>query len=218
MAKNTRKIKVLITAGPTWVKLDRVRILTNIFSGRTGLLIAQAFSKRGFRARLLLGPSRLDIKNTKFEIKRFRYFDELKDLLSRELKDKSIKAIIHSAAVSDYEPYKVHSAKIPSSKKTLVVRLKPTTKLISRIKRKRRDIFLIQFKLEVGRKRKELINRAYASLVKNSSDLVVANDLDDFKGLSFKSYIIDKDKNVALVKNRKALASKLVTIVADSLS
>jgi phosphopantothenoylcysteine decarboxylase/phosphopantothenate--cysteine ligase len=209
MTRKNKKIKVLITAGPTWVRLDKVRVLTNIFTGRTGLLIAKELSRKGFKVRLLLGPSRTSLKGYDFPIKRFKFFDELKDLVKAELKDKSIKAVIHSAAVSDYKPCKIYKAKIPSSKKDLVIRIKPTEKIIAEIKKKRKDIFLVQFKLEVGLRKQDLINRAYRSLIKNRSDLVVANDFKDFKGLSFKSYVVDKDKKIYFAKNRKVLAQRL---------
>ena len=211
--KKKSRSKVLVTAGPTWVRLDKVRVFTNIFTGRTGLLIAKELKKKGFKVRLLLGPSRTSLKGCDFSIKRFRFFDELKALVKAELKDKTIKAVVHSAAVSDYKPCKIYKSKIPSSRRDLVIRLKPTEKIIAQIKKKRKDIFLIQFKLEVGLKKQDLIKKAYRSLVRNKSDLVVANDFKDFKGLTFKSYLIDKDKKVSMAKNRKALAQKLAGLL-----
>lgn len=213
MAKNNSKFKVLVTAGPTWVRLDKVRILTNIFTGRTGLLIAKELAAKGFKVKLLLGPSGTSLKGYDFPIKRFRFFDELKSLVQAELKDKSIKAVIHSAAVSDYKPCKIYKSKMPSSKKDLVIRLRPTEKIIAGIKKKRKDVFLIQFKLEAGLKKQDLIKRAYRSLVKNKSDLVVANDFKDFRGPAFKSYIIDREKKTSIAKNRKALAQRLACLV-----
>ena len=208
-----KKIKVLITAGPTWIPLDKVRVLTSVFTGRTGLLIAKAFYAKGFKVCLLLGPSRANIDGSRFQVARFRYFDELDKLVKKALKDKTVKAVIHSAAVSDYRPYKTHKGKIPSSKRDLTIRLRPTEKIIAQIKRKRKDIFLIQFKLEVGVKRQELISRAFGSLNKNKADIVVANDLKDMKVLAQKAYVIDKDKNVTMVRNRKKLSEELVRIV-----
>ncbi|MBN2121056.1 MAG: hypothetical protein JW734_08420 [Candidatus Omnitrophica bacterium] len=213
MAKKKAKIKILVTAGPTWVRLDKVRVLTSIFSGATGALTARVFKDKGYRVSLLLGPTRFPFEARGITVLRFKYFEDLQQLLKEQLKDKAYRVVIHSAAVSDYKPYKVQAAKIPSSKKSLLVRLKPAPKLIKQIRKTREDVFLIQFKLEVNKTRKALINAAFRSLVENKSDIVVANDLKDFKGLRSKAYVIDADKNVGLVKNRRALVNKLLQIV-----
>ena len=214
-AKANKKIKVLVTAGPTWVRIDRVRVLTNIFTGKTGFLIAKAFRDKGFRVTLLLGPSVFCPQDKKINIIRFKYFEELRNLIVRELKDKDYKAVIHSAAVSDFKPRRVYKGKIRSSRAELALKLRPTPKIIKDIRRERRDIFLVQFKLEVDKKREDLINVACDSLVKNNADLAVANDLEDFSGLSYRAYIIDKNKNVTTVRTRKQLAHKLVEILKE---
>ena len=213
--KKGKKIKVLVTAGPTWVKIDRVRVISNIFTGKTGFLIARAFRDRGFRVTLLLGPSVFCPQDKKINIIRFKYFEELRNLIVRELKDRNYKAVIHSAAISDFTPCRLYKGKISSSKGGLALKLRPAPKIIKDIRRERNDIFLVQFKLEVGKKRKDLINVACNSLVKNNADLVVANDLEDFKGLSYRGYIIDKNKNVAIVRTRKGLAHKLIEILKE---
>ena len=44
--------RVLITAGPTWVKIDKVRVISNTASGKTGLLFADAFKRLGSKVTL----------------------------------------------------------------------------------------------------------------------------------------------------------------------
>jgi len=207
-------VKILVTAGPTWVRIDKVRVLTNIFSGRSGFLIAKALKDRGFPTTLLLGPGRFEPKDKDLKIIRFKYFEELRELVKKELKDRAYKVVIHSAAVSDYRPLKVYRSKISSLKRELLIRLKPTPKIIREIRVLRPDIYLIQFKLEVGKPREELIEIAYHSLLKNKSDIVVANDLEDMRGLSYKAYLIDKNKNVEVIRSRKELVQRLSRIVA----
>ena len=48
--------KILITAGPTWIPIDKVRVITNIFKGRLGIIIAKEAIKRKAKVTLLLGP------------------------------------------------------------------------------------------------------------------------------------------------------------------
>ena len=50
--------KILITAGPTWVAVDKVRVITNIFGGALGTIIAEQAKKTGAQITLLMGPGR----------------------------------------------------------------------------------------------------------------------------------------------------------------
>ena len=69
-----KKIRVLVTAGATWVKVDEVRILTNRFTGKTGLSLAEGLKKKGYRVTLLANPHCLNgIKDIK--LISYRYFE-----------------------------------------------------------------------------------------------------------------------------------------------
>ena len=208
-----KKIRVLVTAGPTCVRIDKVRVLTNLFSGRTGFLIAKFLKDKGFPTTLLLGPARFISEAKGLNLIRFKYFEELRSLIKKELKGRAYKVVIHSAAVSDYKPLKVYKGKISSSQDRLLIELKPTPKIIKEIRRIRPDIYLIQFKLEVGETKNKLIDKAYKSLLENNSDLVVANDLKDIRGSGYRAYLIDREKNVEVIRGRRDLAQKLFRVV-----
>ena len=208
-----KKIRVLVTAGPTWMRIDRVRILTNLFSGRTGFLIAKFLKEKGFPATLLLGPVRFIPEAKGLNLIRFKYFEELRRLIKKELKDRNYKVVIHSAAVSDYKPLKVYKGKISSSHNKLLIELKPAPKIIKEIRKLRPDIYLIQFKLEAGKTKNKLIDKAYRSLLENNSDLVIANDLKDVRNSNYRAYLIDREKSVEVIKGRKDLAQKLFRVV-----
>ena len=49
--------RILITAGPTWVAIDSVRVISNIATGETGILLAKRLSLQGAKVTLALGPS-----------------------------------------------------------------------------------------------------------------------------------------------------------------
>jgi len=212
------KKRILITGGSTWVAIDRVRIISNIFSGRTSCLIAKKAKELGAQVTLLLGQGELNLPPRFLEdikVIRYRYFDELLNLMKREILTKHYNALIHSAAVSDYAPIKKYRGKIPSRKNILILRLKPTIKIIERVKKWDPKIFLVQFKLEIGKKVKELINIAYKSMIKNKSDLVVANDLNKISKNKYEALIIDLEKNVLKVRSRNELVTNLLKIIKD---
>lgn len=203
--------RILISAGSTWVAIDRVRVITNIFSGRTGLEIAKYARGKGAVVTVLMGCGSvpLDKKSINgIRVIGFKYFDELSDLVEREVGSRVYDILIHSAAVSDYRPVRVDSGKIKSGREDLIIKLKPTVKIVDRIKTLDPSIFLVKFKLEVEASDKELIEIAYKSMLVSRADLIVANNLGDCK-----AYIIDPAKNVVVVHDRKNLAENLLKIV-----
>jgi len=103
-----------------------------------------------------------------------------------------------------------------SGKKKLTLTLVPTPKLVRYIRTLRRDIFLVQFKLEAGVTKVSLIEKAYASMQENRADLVVANDLDVINSKKPQWHIVDREKRVLTVLNRRALADRLAEYIQPS--
>ena len=105
-------MNVLVTAGNTQSPLDRVRCITNIFSGRTGAAVAAAAWRRGHTVSLATShPERLlefgidpNDPAERFALLTYRTFDELATILQTQLRGHSFHAVCHSAAVSDYLP------------------------------------------------------------------------------------------------------------------
>lgn len=216
MKQFLRNKKILITAGPTWINIDKVRVLTSIFSGTLGCVIAHEAKKEGAGVTLLLGPGQRHLKRdylTGIQVNYFKYFNDLFDLVKKEVSTKKYDCIIHSASISDYQPLNFYPGKIKSNQKILTLKLKPTPKIVKLIKKYDPKIFLVQFKLEVDVSKKELINRAYKSLLKNNSDLVVANDLNNIRISKHRALIIDRQKNITKVKTKKELAKKLLEMI-----
>ena len=202
---------ILITAGPVWVPLDRVRVITNIFSGELGVTVAKVFAKEGVKVTLCLGPGRVnppeDNKNIK--IIRFRYYQEILDLVKKEVSSQKYDIMIHSAAISDYEPLEVQGGKIKSGQKQLTLDLKPTLKIVDLIKDLDPAIFLVKFKLEVGVTKDELIKIAYQSMLDSKADLIVANEFSEATSAKHKAYIIDPNKKITECLGKKDIAEKL---------
>ena len=60
--------KILITAGPTWIAVDSVRVISNTASGETGQLLADRLAREGAKVTLVLGPVPNRLKNKKVKV------------------------------------------------------------------------------------------------------------------------------------------------------
>lgn len=100
----------LITAGNTQAPIDRVRCITNIFSGRTGAAIARTAWGRGHTVTLVtsrvdaLAEFDLDPRDPgeRFTVVKYQTFDELATVLQDRIRATPFDAICHAAAVSDF--------------------------------------------------------------------------------------------------------------------
>ena len=105
-------MNLLITAGNTQSPIDRVRCITNIFSGRTGAAVARTAWGRGHTVTLLTsrpdalleyGMNHRD-PGERFTVIPYHTFDDLTNALTAQLRAGQYDAVCHSAAVSDYLP------------------------------------------------------------------------------------------------------------------
>src|SRR5262245_38027946 len=111
------RMDILVTAGNTQVPIDRVRCLTNMFTGRTGAAIALAAHGRGHGVTLLTshpeavtsvaGVTVLESSGRRHagnlrNLETYRTFDDLQELMARHIGCGQFDAVIHCAAVSDY--------------------------------------------------------------------------------------------------------------------
>lgn len=114
-------MRVLVTAGNTQAPIDRVRCITNIFTGRTGAAIAMRAGDRGHAVTLLtshpeavtgmrdegrgMSPPHLSCLTphpSSLAVHRYRTFDDLRTLMADHVSSGGYDAVVHSAAVSDY--------------------------------------------------------------------------------------------------------------------
>lgn len=187
-------MKVLVTAGSTIVRIDKVRVISNIFKGRTGTLIAQYFASQGADVTLLTSsPEFMNwYKGPKIEVACYKDYNDLFSEMELLVVSRDFDVVIHSAAVSDYEASGAYiknkngrmvkldsDKKISSKHKELFLRLIPTDKIIDYIKKEWNfDGVLVKFKLEVGLSDDELIEIATESMKFSNADLIVANCLE----------------------------------------
>jgi phosphopantothenate--cysteine ligase len=216
MEKNLKGKKILITSGPVWVPIDKVRIITSIFGGALGVIMAEKAQKMGADVLLLMGPGRAELNEKRLKVIRFKYFNELFDIMKKEISSKKYDIIIHSAAVPDYVPEKIFDGKIKSGKKDLTIKMKPTVKIVDYIKKWDPSAVLVKFKLQVNSKEKELIEIAKRSMAKSKADVIVANDLLKMTKNKHSAFIID-NKKIKKVNTKHSLAEELFKITSSKL-
>jgi len=210
-----RNKRILITAGPTWVPIDAVRVISNVATGQTGILLAEELQRLSAKVTLLIGPVETCCLNKNIKLLRFRFFDELKDKIIQELKYKKYDIVIHSAAVSDYEPSKVYSGKIKSGIKNLRLSLVPAEKIIDLIKRIDNSIILVGFKFEPQAKKDMLIKMTKELIRAANLNLAVANTIDKNK---YCAYILDNyNRSYGPIFNKKDLVTKLADLIGGDL-
>ncbi|HEY7313101.1 MAG TPA: phosphopantothenoylcysteine decarboxylase [Gemmataceae bacterium] len=97
-------MNILVTAGNTVVPIDRVRCITNIFTGRTGAAIARCAWERGHGVTLLTShPEVVDApRGERWAMLRYRTFEDLQNLMKELVTGGGLDTVVHCAAVSDY--------------------------------------------------------------------------------------------------------------------
>jgi len=207
--------KILITAGPTWVAIDQARVISNLASGETGLILADKFKKLGAKVTLLLGPGNFcRVGQTGIKVIRFKYFSELARLLDKTLKDCAYTAVIHAAAVADYQPKKIIQCKVSSQRKSWKINLVPTKKLISKLKIYQPDLFTVGFKFQPKANKEALLAKGNTLRRKENLNLVVANS-NNHNG--YQAYILDGLNKYGPFFNKTKMAIYLCKLLRNQL-
>lgn len=164
---------VLVTAGPTPVEIDNVRRITNKFSGKLGIEIANELYLRG--ADVMLLQSYSGIRPPKYikSILHQNYDEYKKNCLNCP---ENFEYGIFSAAVADYKPKEKVEGKIPSKGAITSIELINTEKVIDLVMDKAPDLKLISFKYEEGKSFADLASIACNRIFKGHHR-VVANDI-----------------------------------------
>mgnify|MGYP001162003630 FL=1 len=197
--KASRRLGVVITAGPTQEPIDDVRFIGNRSSGRLGIALALEGCARGHNVTLLLGPipalepdefgRSLTGIRTQGKVVRFRTTEDLERALREHAPSAGV--IVMSAAVADYRPKKGSvGGKIRRADAGLVLELEPTPDLLAGIgKNKKPDQLLVGFALEP---RDRLLDSAREKLVRKSLDLIVANPLETMESGEIEARVLGK--------------------------
>ena len=203
--KDLLKKKILIIGGPTAEKIDDVRIITNLSSGKTAVSLAKNAFFRGADVELWYGPG---IESSPNYIKKIS-FESINDI-EKLLKKKSLKefdSIILCAAISDYIPIK-HKGKIQSEKEKFLLEMNPAPKIISIIRNKAPQSKIIGFKVE--EKKDSLKEKAMILLRKNNLNFVVANLIYGFNKNENEIWLFDEKGKSIHKKGKKEELSDFI--------
>lgn len=206
--------KIVITAGPTYEKIDPVRFIGNYSSGKMGYALAEACASRGAEVVLVSGPVTLQTVHPNIHRIDVENAAEMHRATADAFKDAD--AGILCAAVADFTPEQVADQKIKREKDNLVLRLKPTCDIAASLgKEKRPDQLLVGFALETC----DEVSHAQDKLARKNFDFIVLNSLND-KGAGFrcdtnKITIIDRAEAVSYPLKRK---QEVAEDIVDKLS
>lgn len=176
----------LITAGPTFEPLDRVRRLTNFSTGSLGLEAGARLQREGHQVTVLLGEQATAVPPPGLVVVRFGTTQDLSERL-RAFSTQGVGAVLHAAAVSDFRFGKVwqraetgdmtelKSGKFTTRQGTLLAELLPTPKLIGELRGLFPLAWLVGWKYEVDGGREEAIQKAADQLAQNHTDACVVN-------------------------------------------
>ncbi len=209
-----------MTAGPTWVWLDPVRFLGNRSTGRTGLTVARALSAAGAEVVLLYGPGQIRPTTRdrhRMEVHDYVTVDDLQSLGLLELTRRPASALVHAAAVADYQPATVRPHKLPSTEAELILRLVPTAKLLDLFRAAAPKAVVIAFKLESGLSTAELYLRARRTLERAGADYIVANDASRISDGRHPAAILTRDEVIAETLTEVELGHAITRLLAGRL-
>lgn len=172
--------RVVITAGPTYEKIDPVRFIGNYSSGKMGYALAETCAEAGAEVTLISGP--VDLKTVHPNIKRIDV-ESAEEMYNATMEAQpEANAIILCAAVADFTPETRAEEKIKREKDDLTIRLKPTKDIAASVgANKKEGQILVGFALET---QNELEN-AQGKLARKNLDFIVLNSLRN-KGAGFR--------------------------------
>ncbi|WP_300262928.1 bifunctional phosphopantothenoylcysteine decarboxylase/phosphopantothenate--cysteine ligase CoaBC [Clostridium sp.] len=198
--------KVVVTAGPTIVPIDPVRILTNRSSGKMGYSIAEEARDRGAEVVLISGPTSLRKPNG-IRVIDVKTNEEMFDAIKNEFEDADI--VIKSAAVADYKAKNFSNEKIKKTSDDLNLIFERDRDILKTLGDMKKNQILVGFAAESS----NVAENAKGKLESKTLDYIVANDISKpetgFESDENKVTIISKSgKEVSLEKMSKREVAK----------
>jgi phosphopantothenoylcysteine decarboxylase/phosphopantothenate--cysteine ligase len=205
--------QILITAGPTYEKIDPVRFIGNHSSGKMGVAIAEEMKRRGGDVTLVLGPSNMKV-NGGIKVVNVTSAAEMMEACEKVFPLADI--AVMSAAVADYTPAEPAKEKIKKTQKDLMVSLVKTTDILKKLGGlKTNNQVLVGFALETNNETEYALQK----LQSKNADMIVLNSLQD-AGAGFghdtnKITIFDKTGKAYPfdIKSKKEVARDIVNTI-----
>ncbi len=215
--KNNKKLKALVTAGPTNEYIDPVRFITNKSSGKQGYEIAKSLSKKGFDTTLISGPTNLKIDN---DVKLIEV-ETADEMLLETQKNLPTNVAVFSAAVADFKINKKYKEKI-KKQVSLNLNLEKNVDILSYVSNHNsmRPELVIGFAAETN----NIENNAEKKLNNKNCDWIIANDVSN-KEIGFNSnfnevtiHYNDKKKEKLSYKKKSEISDEIVDRIINQLN
>jgi phosphopantothenoylcysteine decarboxylase/phosphopantothenate--cysteine ligase len=184
-----KKLRIVISCGPTREPLDPVRFISNYSTGTLGVTLGRVCARAGHAVTLVHGPVEVP---RDFRARRvpFETVLDLKDRLSREVPRCDI--LFMNAAVSDFKPLVAEAAKIKKGSRFLRLALVENPDVLKYLRRFKRDRVFVGFSLES----KDLYRNSLRKLREKDLDLIVAQKVNErvrpFGRVSIDVMVIDR--------------------------
>ena len=215
--KKNKKLKALVTAGPTNEYIDPVRFITNKSSGKQGYEIAKSLSKKGFDTTLISGPTNLKIDH---DVKLIEV-ETADEMFMETQKNLPADVAVFSAAVADFKVNKKYKNKI-KKQDLLNLNLEKNVDILSYVSNHNsmRPELVIGFAAETD----NVISNAEKKLNNKNCDWIVANDVSN-KKIGFSSdfnevtiYYRDKNKEKLAYKKKSEISDEIVDRIINQLN
>ena len=215
--KKNKKLKALVTAGPTNEYIDPVRFITNKSSGKQGYEIAKSLSKKGFDTTLISGPTNLKIDH---DVKLIEV-ETADEMFMETQKNLPADVAVFSAAVADFKVNKKYKNKI-KKQDSLNLNLEKNVDILSYVSNHNsmRPELVIGFAAETD----NVENNAEKKLNNKNCDWIVANDVSN-KKIGFSSdfnevtiYYRDKNKEKLSYKKKSEISDEIVDRIINQLN
>ncbi|MEI6682393.1 MAG: bifunctional phosphopantothenoylcysteine decarboxylase/phosphopantothenate--cysteine ligase CoaBC [Bacteroidota bacterium] len=211
------KKKILITAGPTFEKIDPVRFIGNFSTGTMGVSLALAAAGRGAEVVLITGPIHIPVSNERIRRIEVESAEEMYQSCMQEFTRSDI--VIMAAAVADYTVAVPSKTKLKKNKSGLSLELAPTRDILLEMgKIKAQHQVLVGFALETD----HATENATGKLHRKNLDYIVLNSLSE-KGAGFgtetnKITIIDSNEKMypGTLKTKPEVAEEILDIICKN--
>jgi phosphopantothenoylcysteine decarboxylase/phosphopantothenate--cysteine ligase len=203
-----KRLRFLVTAGPTREPLDAVRFLSNRSSGRMGYAVARAAREGGHDVTLVSGPV-AQAPPEGVDLYRVETAVEMAAAVWERLE--SCDCLVMAAAVADYAPENPSKGKQKKGEEDLVLRLRRTPDILLEASRRKGSRIFVGFAVES----ENLLERARGKLERKNLDLIVANDVGAFATADSTAHLVPAEGAVEtfLQRPKEEIARAIVAWV-----
>jgi phosphopantothenoylcysteine decarboxylase/phosphopantothenate--cysteine ligase len=215
--QDLQNMKVMVTAGPTYEKIDPVRFLGNYSTGKMGFTIAYEAAQRGADVTLIAGPTSLVADHPGIHRLDVESAEEMYEACMKEMTSSNV--VIMAAAVADYTCASKSFQKLKKSAEPRILELTPTRDILREIgKRKTENQVIVGFALETDNE----LDHARKKIIDKNLDFIVLNSLNDI-GAGFgletnKISILDRTGKVypGKLQSKAAVAKEIIDFIVKN--